>query len=137
MDKRQLIVVGGIIVLGLLLAFPLTWIFTESGAPRPGISPSAVRQTDGRGTEWAITPVGGPPVVADANAPEAKPVVVVKTEVIRSGGRERLIGLVLEGRDGQRYRPMVTRNGTPLSAPKLRIVDEAGKVLLDDSFKYG
>jgi hypothetical protein len=138
MDKRQLIIVGGIIVLGLVLAFPLTWIFTESGAPRPSaISPSAVRQTDGRGTEWAITPVGGRPVVADANATEAKPVVVVKTDVARAGERQMLIGLVLEGRDGQRYRPTVTKGGVPLPAPKLRIVNEAGEVLLDDSFKYG
>jgi hypothetical protein len=138
MDKRQFIIIGGIVVLGLVLAFPLMWMFTESGAPRPSVvSPSAVRQTDGRGTEWAITPVGGRPIVADANATEVKPVVVVKTDVLRASGREMLIGLILQDRDGQSYLPAVVKGGVRLPAPKLRIVDEAGEVLLDDSFQYG
>ncbi|HSW02133.1 MAG TPA: hypothetical protein VLI39_18360 [Sedimentisphaerales bacterium] len=143
MDKRQLIIVGGIVVLGLLLAFPLSWIFSEQPGSS-GRSPvrganyqSSIRQTDDGGTEWALTQTHGLPSPKDANGVQGKPVIVVKTDVFRAREREMLIGLVLAGREGQRYSPVVVKAGTRLSAPRLRIVDEAGKVVLDDSFRYG
>ena len=66
-----------------------------------------------------------------------KPTIVVKTDVFRAREREMLIGLVLAGRNGERYQPTILKGGSRLAAPKLRIVDETGKVLLDDSFRYG
>jgi hypothetical protein len=139
MDKRQFAITAGVIVLGLLLAFPLTWIFNE---PRPSLRRMAnnrwsIRQTDADGTEWTLTQASGLPAAKDANGVEAKPVIVVKTDVFQVGSRDVSIGLVLAGRDGERYQPAVMKGGSRLGAPKLRIVDEAGKVLLDDSFKYG
>lgn len=143
MDRRQLFIVGGIVVLGLLLAFPLTWIFSVPGASqqRPSALPTGpyapIHQTDARGVDWAINPAGGRPTVEDSNGVPAKPVIVVKTEVIRAGDRDILIGLILTDRDGQRYQPAVAKGGARQPAPKLRIVNEAGKVVLDDSFRYG
>jgi hypothetical protein len=143
MDRRQLIITGGIIVLGLLLAFPLTWIFNESSGLTPPASVrtmnsrSSIRQTDDRGTEWVLTQTSGRPTAQDANGVQAKPTVIVKTDVFRARPREMLIGLVLAGREGQRYNPVVLKGGTSRATPRLRIVDEAGKVLLDDSFRYG
>jgi hypothetical protein len=143
MDKRQLIITAGVIVLGLLLAFPLTWIFNEPSGPASSSSArvvndrSAIRQTDAAGTEWTLTQASRLPPPRDANGVEAKPVILVKTDVFQVGNRQVTIGLVLAGRDGERYQPAVMKGGSRLGAPKLRIVDEAGKVLLDDSFKYG
>jgi len=143
MDRRQLIIVAGIVVLGVLLAIPLTWMFSEpSGSTPSGSAPgvnyrSSLRQTDADGTEWVLSQTNGLPASKDANGVQIKPTIVVKTDVFRAREREMLIGLVLAGPHGQRYQPTVVKGGTRLAAPKLRIVDEAGKVLLDDSFRYG
>lgn len=138
MDRRQLILIGGIIVLGLLLAFPLTWMLSEpSGSARSVNSWSSVRQMDQNGTEWVITQTNRLPAPKDAGGVQSKPTILVQTDVFRSREREMLIGLVLAGADGQRYQPAVMKGGARLPAPKLRIVDETGKVLLDDSFRYG
>jgi len=143
MDRRQLTIIAGIIVLGLLLASPLTWIFSRpSGSARspsaPGVnSRSSVRQTDENGTEWVLTQTNRLPATEDAGGVQTKPTILVRTDVFRAREREMLIGLVLAGPDGQRYQPVVVKGGTRLLAPRLRIVDESGKVLLDDSFRYG
>jgi hypothetical protein len=143
MDRRQLIIVGGIIVLGLLLAFPLTWIFSESPGAAGRFSArgvnhqSSVREADANGTEWALRQTNGLPTPRDANGVQTKPTIIVRTDVFRAREREILIGLVLAGPNGQTYQPIVVKGGARLSAPRLRIVNEAGQVLLDDSFKYG
>jgi hypothetical protein len=143
MDRRQLIIIGGIVVLGLLLAFPLTWIFSESSGSNGQSSVrgvnyrSSVHQADANGTEWALTQTNGLPTPRDVNGVQVSPTIIVKTDVFRAREREMLIGLVLAGRNGQTYQPIVVKGGARLSAPRLRIVNEAGQVLLDDSFKYG
>ena len=138
MNRRELFITGGVIVLGLLMAFPLARLF------RPTVSPSrsaryglAVHKTDDRGVDWALTPMAGRSSAAGRSDAATKPEIVVKTDIFQRGGREVLIGLILEGRDGQRYQPVVARNGARLPAPTLRIVDEGGKVILNDSFRYG
>ncbi|MGE5293191.1 MAG: hypothetical protein ACM3VT_00030 [Solirubrobacterales bacterium] len=137
MDKRQLIIAAGIIVLGLLLAFPLTWIYNEPLRVDGMNSQPSIHQTDAGGTEWTLTQASGLPIAKDANGVQPKPVIVVKTDVFQTGAQDVLIGLVLTGRNSERYQPTIVKGGSRLAAPKLRIVDEAGKVLLDDSFKYG
>ena len=144
MNRKQLIITGGVIVLGLLLAFPLTWMFSAAGGPGTAIAVRSRRslcrrstRTDGNGVDWAINPVGRRPAAGDPNGTQAKPVIVVKTDVFQAGGREVLIGLILEGRDGQSYQPVVVKGGVRQPAPTLRIVNEAGQVILDDSFRYG
>lgn len=138
MDRRQLILIGGIIVLGLLLAFPLTWMFSETSDSAPGVNSwSSARQTDVNGIEWTLTQTNRLPAPKDANGVQTKPTILVQTDVFPRREREMLIGLVLTGPDGQRYQPVVMKGGARLPAPKLRIIDETGKVLLDDSFRYG
>ncbi|MEN6577008.1 MAG: hypothetical protein ABFD90_11750 [Phycisphaerales bacterium] len=138
MNKRELLITGGVIVLGLLMAFPLTWLF------RPGTSPGrstgygrAIHQTDANGADWAITPMAGRSTTAAGRDTQAKPSLIVKTDVFDRGNRDVMIGLVLEDRDGRRYQPVVSRNGVRQPVPTLRVVDEAGKVVLDGSFQYG
>lgn len=143
MNRKQLVITGGVIVLGLLLAFPLTWMSRQPEAPRqqPAYVPSGIylptHQTDGNGVDWAINPVGQRPAAGDPNSTQAKPAIIVKTDVYQAGGRDVRIGLVLQGRDGQSYQPVVAKAGVRQPAPTLRIVNEAGQVILDDSFRYG
>jgi hypothetical protein len=138
MNRKELLITGVVIVLGLLVAFPLTRLFIPSASRQAGFvaSETSIHQVDDQGNDWVITPVRGRPVVADPNAPQAKPVIVVKTDV-RLNGREALIGLILQDRDGRQYQPIIGKGGVRQPAPRLRIVDEAGKVVLDDSFQYG
>jgi len=96
-----------------------------------------VHKTDERGVDWALTPMAGRSSATGRSDAATKPEIVVKTDIFQRGGREVLIGLILEGRDGQRYQPVVSKSGARLPAPTLRIVDEAGKVILNDSFRYG
>jgi len=138
MDRRELIATGVVIVLGMLVAFPLTRLFIPS-APRQAVfvgSETSIHQTDHQGNDWFITPVRGLPAVADPNAAQAEPVIVVKTDV-RMSGREAWIGLVLQDRNGRQYQPIIVKSGVRLPPPKLRIVNEAGEVLFHDSFQYG
>jgi hypothetical protein len=84
-----------------------------------------------------IDQAGGALVSTEPNAPKAGPPILVKADVQKVGEREVSIGLVLEGQAGEPYRPVVKKNGSPLSAPKLRIVNEAGQVLVQGDFQYG
>jgi hypothetical protein len=61
----------------------------------------------------------------------------VSANVQRVADREVSIGLVLQGQAGEQYRPVVKKNGTPIAAPKLRILNEAGQVVTQGDFQYG
>ncbi|NIP23529.1 MAG: hypothetical protein GWN67_05285 [Phycisphaerae bacterium] len=47
------------------------------------------------------------------------------------------IGLNLEGQAGEQYSGVVMKNGRRQPAPRLKIVDETGKVLASGKFEYG
>lgn len=138
MNRRELLIIAGVIVLGLFAAFPLTWLLrptgSSSGSRGYGL---AIHQTDANGADWAITPMAGQASPADRTDTPAKPSLIVKTEVNQQSNRTLLIGLVLEDRVGQRYQPAVIKDGIRRPPPTLRIVDEAGKVILNGSFQYG
>ena len=101
----------------------------EVASMQPSFGP--LRQVDEDGNTWGLDPAG-----TGRSAEQAGPPLVVKTDVY-PGGRAVSIGLVLEGQAGERYRPVVTKNRVRLPAPRLRIVNEAGQVIVDDSFRYG
>ncbi len=98
---------------------------------------SSLSRTDSSGATWTLAQAGGAIVSTEPNGPKAGPPITVKTNVQRVGEREMSIGLILEGQAGEQYRPAVTKNGTTLSAPKLRIVNEAGQVITQGDFQYG
>jgi hypothetical protein len=104
-----------------------------AGQPRPG----SLRETDPNGVSWLLEMTSGPRLAsADTDDAKAGPPVVVKTDVHRVAQREVSIGLVLEGQGGERFRP-AQKNGRTVAAPRLRIVNEAGQVIADDSFQFG
>ena len=46
-------------------------------------------------------------------------------------------GLTIFGRAGERYRTVMTVNGSPMPEPKVKIIDQDGNVLASGRFKYG
>ena len=64
------------------------------------------------------------------------PPLVVKTDV-STKGEAVSVGLAIYGRANERYHPAIKKNNRRQPAPKLRIVDEAGKALAAGTFEYG
>ena len=101
---------------------------------------------DAAGATWMITDTGnvgktenlevrpgatlavkvGPPLVARVEAPAET-----------AAGSEADISLVLEGQAGETYAAGVEKNGQRMPAPKVRITDEAGKVLAQGNCEFG
>ncbi len=101
---------------------------------------------DAAGATWMITDTGnigktenlevrpgatlavkvGPPLVARIEAPPET-----------AAGSEADISLVLEGQAGETYAAGVEKNGQRMPAPKVRITDEAGKVLAQGNCEFG
>ena len=64
------------------------------------------------------------------------PPLVIRTDVQKNISIVS-IGLSLVGRAGENYSAQVLTHGENLPAPKLKIVDEMGKVLATGTFEYG
>jgi hypothetical protein len=145
MKTSNLLRAAGVIVLVLLVALLVYNVAVERPAPAtgpvvraPAAEPSAsLLKTDANGDAWMLDRAGGGPLLsAGLDAPKAGPPILVRADVSRTGANAS-IGLTLEGRAGEQYRPVVKKNGTTLSAPTLRIVNEAGQVITEGSFQYG
>ncbi len=145
MNKNQMLIVTGIVVAGLLLVFVYQGMVSAPAPTAPKVKPTGMQQasspfqkTDKDGNTWALVPASGQSFTStDAGDVKTGPAVIVKTNVNRASDREISIGLVLASPAGTVFQPGVTKNGGRLPAPAFRIVDEAGKVLVQDSFSYG
>jgi hypothetical protein len=141
MNRSDQLRAAGIIALVLLAAFlfikkPISG--SKQGALAPGMGqPASLSRTDTEGNAWTLDQTSPASLVStEPNGPKAGPPILVKADVMRVG-QEVSIGLILEGQSGEQYRPSVKKNGSTLSAPTLRIVNEAGQVIAQDSFQYG
>lgn len=146
MQNRNTPAAVGVIALGLLAFFLVYKIAVQT--PRasgpegvrsvaPPQQPETLQKTDEGGNTWVLTLASGQPFNGAADNAQAGPLVTVKADVQRRGANEAAIGLVLEGAGGERYQPVITKNGVRLPAPGLRIVDEQGEVLAEGKFQYG
>jgi len=97
-----------------------------------------LREQDEDGSIWMVGLAFAPgyrPGDQEAKRPGAP--VIVKTDVRPSSPNTFSIGLILAGQAGETYSPVVLRDHRPQPAPGLMIVDEAGQVLVNGSFRYG
>jgi hypothetical protein len=141
MKNTRLLLAGllGIALLAVLLLKSMV------GSPPPAVQTVAQRmsgqsplsRTDANGVTWGLDQAGGALDAMDPNGPQAGPPILVKTNVQRVADREVSVGLILEGQAGEQYRPVVKKNGTPVAAPRLRIVSETGQVVTQGDFQYG
>ena len=133
-----------LLLISLLIVVLLVVLFTSKSTVRRPIpaykaetqSSMSLSRTVANGVAWALDQSGGTLSSTEPNGPKAGPPILVKADVMRVG-QEVSIGLILEGQSGEQYRPSVKKNGSTLSAPTLRIVNEAGQVIAQDSFQYG
>lgn len=146
MQNRNLPIALGIIAAGLLafiLVYKIAVQTPRVPAPEgvrsvtPSQQPGTLQKTDEGGNTWILTLASGQPSNAAADSAQAEPLITVKADVQRRGANEAAIGLVLAGAGGERYQPVVTKNGVRLPAPGLRIVDEQGEMLAEGKFQYG
>jgi hypothetical protein len=99
---------------------------------------------DAAGTPWTIeaqSEVGklatfeirpGETMAVKCGAP-----LVAHTEATKAGDNQMSIGLALTGQGGEQYSPAAVQKGQPQTAPKFKILDEAGKVLATGQFEFG
>jgi hypothetical protein len=141
MKRTEQLRLAGIVVLVLLLA--LLFFKKQSAGPAPevsappGVPSTSVSRTDANGVSWSLDSTGGGMVSTEPEGPKAGPPILVAANVQRVADREVSIGLVLQGQAGEQYRPVVKKNGTPVTPPRLRILNEAGQVVTQGSFQYG
>jgi hypothetical protein len=72
----------------------------------------------------------------ETTAIELGPPLLVKPEV-EIHGRQVTVNLGIFGRSGERYTNLICKNDRRIEAPGMKIVDEAGTVLVADKFQYG
>ncbi len=146
MKNRSTLAAVGIIAVGLLAFVLVSQIAVEAMGPssarrtrsvtRPQ-QPGTLQRTDESGNTWVLTLASGWSFNSTTEGAQPAALLTVKADVQRRGANEAAIGLILEGAGGERYRPVVMKNGTRLPAPGLRIVNEQGEVLAEGKFQYG
>lgn len=129
-----------ILVAVIAAGIPVSALFFEPAGTNPAFpsdeqyESGVLRKADNLDGVWALQQAGRPSVLSRRKPGSP---IVVKTTVHRVGSGTVSIGLVLEGRAGETYRPAVTKNRSSLPAPWVQIVDEQGRVIGEGRFEYG
>ena len=134
-DTRLLSV--GLLAAVLLVVVLLRSPVSRPSSFRPAVAAASFSQTDANGVAWTLDQSSGAMIVPGPDGPKPGAPILVKTDVQKVGEREVSVGLILEGQAGELYRPPVKKNGSPLPVPRLRIVNETGQVIGQESFQYG
>jgi len=100
-------------------------------------------KTDAEGAKWRLLESGsGKREGFEIRAGETRAIRLglplktrIETRVIKDGSI--LISLVLEGQAGEQYAPRAVKGDETPRPPKLKILDEAGKVLTAGAFAFG
>lgn len=102
-----------------------------------------LRQRDDKARLWEVTSYGNTGKLRDFEISEgatlslkAGPPLQIRPQVSQDARTVR-IALATLGRAGEQYSAAATRDGRRSPAPKVRILDESGKVLDSGRFEYG
>jgi hypothetical protein len=133
--KKIVLLASGAVAL-VVVAGALLW-GSFSSPSREELGLGSQSATDRNGDKWVLDLIKGQPVssFADSSAKPGPP-LLIKTDV-QISGRDVSIGLIVEGQAGEKYVPGAQMNGQWQPEPGLKIIDEAGKILATDKFKYG
>lgn len=133
-SKRRLISVTSIAVI-LSIVLLLFSILSPGPLFRPKLA--ALTVVDSNGDSWVLDYVKGQTIESIRN-PKAEPgePLFVKSDVEIENGVAS-IGVIIEGRAGERYVGGAIVNLQWKPAPKFEIVDEKGEVLESGQFEYG
>lgn len=128
-----------ILVAVVAAAIPVGALFMEPGTEAAATSDErfeqgVLKRSDNLGCTWALQQANGPSWLSRRKPGSP---ITVKTDVRRVNSGMVSIGLVLEGRAGETYRPAIKKDNGVLPAPWLRIIDKQGKVIDEGEFAYG
>ena len=137
-EKKKIIAIASaaavtIVVIGALLSRTLL----SPASSRQEIGLTSLSVTDDNGDKWVLDLAKGQSLAGlkDSSAKPGPP-LLVKTDVQISGS-DVSIGLIVEGRAGEKCAGGVQKNNQWQQPPAFNIVDEAGKTLASGRFKYG
>ena len=135
--KKTVVIAAGAIVAVVVIGALLRGIFSSPASSRQEIGLISLSTTDANGDKWVLDLAKGQSIAGlkDSSAKTGPP-LLIKTDVQISGS-DVSIGLIVEGRAGEKYAGGVQKNGQWQPAPDFKIVDEAGKVLTSGRFEYG
>jgi hypothetical protein len=135
--QKKKIIIAFAIFISIVSVGMLLRGFFSSAPSREKLGLSAQSFTDKNGDKWVLDLAKGQSAssVKDSDAKPGPP-LIVKTDV-QISGREVSIGLVVEGRAGEKYVGGVKKNGRWQPPPSFQIVDSTGKTLTSGAFKYG
>jgi hypothetical protein len=107
---------------------------TAASASDERFEKGILKRTDNVGCVWALQKASGPSLLSfrEPGSP-----ITVKTKVRRANSSTVAIELVLEGRAGETYRPIVQKDNRASPAPWGRIIDKQGTVIDEAQFAYG
>jgi hypothetical protein len=133
--KKIVLLASAAVALVVVAGVLLRGSFSSPSRQELGLGSQSL--TDQNGDKWVLELIKGQPVssFADSSAKPGPP-LLIKTDV-QISGRDVSIGLIVEGQAGEKYVPGVQKNGQWQPEPGLKIIDEAGKTLATDKFKYG
>jgi hypothetical protein len=100
-------------------------------------------KADAAGEKWRISALGSAKKegleirAGETLALKLGPPLKTKIETRAIDGGRVVISLVLEGQAGEQYAPRAVKGDETPRPPKLKILDEAGKVLAQGNFEYG
>ncbi len=135
--KVVLAVVGVAAAVLLILVF-LRLLRSSRPSVQHELGLQSLVATDRRGAKWVIEPTAAQPFarLRESRIGPGLP-LTLRTDMRRDSTDRVSIGLIIEGRAGERYSPQISRNGERLPAPEFTVVDEAGQAAFKGRFKYG
>lgn len=136
--KKNIIMIASVtVVLVAVIGVLLHGIFSTPTSSRQELGSSSLSMADENGDKWVLDMVKGPSLSGfkDSSVKPGPP-LLVKTDV-QISGLDASIGLVIEGKAGEKYIGGAQKNGQMQPAPGLKIVDGTGKTLTTGAFKYG
>lgn len=135
--KKVVLIVSVGAVCVIAMGVLLRGFLSSSTRSRQQLGLSALSMTDENGDEWVLDLAKGQSLsrIKDSEAKPGPP-LLIKTDV-QISGRNVSIGLVVEGRAGEKYAGGAKKNGRWQPPPDFKIVDAAGKTLATGAFKYG
>jgi len=126
-----------IIIVPFLVLFSrgLCSLSTDVSAKKFGFRPLTV--TDSNDDTWRLELLRGQPwSILKNNEQKPGPPLIVTTSMFKKG-ENLLIGVAIKGQANEKYIGGVKKNGQLQPAPKIKILDQAGKVICSGQFEYG
>ena len=137
--KIALAVIAGVVIVFLGILIFKNDEQPPASAVLQGIAKlSPLTITDANGVTWSLEPVRGQPLsVINQSGKKPGPPLIIKTNTLKISEQTISIGLVVEGRAGEKYIAGAMKGRSREPQPIFRILDEKRRTLATGRFEYG